>query len=113
MQLDGFDDVVHIETHAFGLHNQLFHFLHQKPLSVGRRGGRWYGHRGSDSGTRFQPTFLDQVLNDAVGCIRMNPELRRKTSNGRKGLAGRKFAANESLFRGIHDLIEYRLAGTN
>ena len=113
LQLDGFHDVVDIETHTFGFHNQLLHFLHQKPLPIGCRSCRWFCHRGSDARTRFQPTFLDQVLNDAVRSIRVDLELGGKSPDRRECLPGGEFAANERFLSGVDDLIEYRLAGAN
>jgi hypothetical protein len=50
----------------------------------------------------FEPALLDQVLNNFVGCVRVDFELDRERANRRKCVARLKLAADECLFYGKH-----------
>src|SRR5205807_2699622 len=105
--LDRFDDLLHIQTHALGLNNELLHFALEKPPPF-RRGSarRLRRYRCADSGPHFEPSFLNQILNDTVCRVRMDLEVRGQCSYGREWLAGRELAADKCFFRGIDHLIE-------
>lgn len=106
MFLNGVDDILNFESDALGFDGELLHFALQQVLALActRLGDRRYD--GAYAGPHFEPPALNQVLDNFVRRIGMNPELGGEESHGRKRLAGPQFAADRGFLGGENKLVK-------
>ena len=111
MLLNGFDDILNFESDALGFDRELLHFVLQQVLALActRLGDR--RNDGPYSGPHFEPAALNQVLDNFMRRIGMNPELGGEESHGRKRLAGAQFAADGGFLGRENKLVKDRFTG--
>jgi hypothetical protein len=111
MFLNGFDDILNFESDALGFDGELLHFALQQVLALAwtRLGDPRYD--GPYAGPHFEPTALNQVLDNFVRRIGMNLELRGEESHGRERLAGPQLAADGGLLGGENKLVKDGFTG--
>ena len=105
------DNLIEVCAHALCLHHQLLDVILQQPLPVAGACFRRLGHHCADAGTRFQPSFLDQVLNHLVRGVGVDLQVRRQVAHRRKRLSGSQRTAQDGTRGGEHDLVEDRFTG--
>src|SRR6478736_272336 len=111
VRFDGLKHVVQRRADSPRFDDQLVHLLFQQSLSIACPSLRLLRNCRADTRPHLEPAFLNQMLDDFVCGIRVDPEISRECANGRKRSAGWKLAAHERLRRGEHDLLEDRLSG--
>jgi hypothetical protein len=103
---DGFDELVESCTYPDRLDDELFDFVLEEVFAFSGASFRELGHHCADSGAGFEEAFLDQVLDYLQGGVGMDLEVRGEGADGREGLAGLEFTADEGFFGGEDHLVE-------
>ncbi len=111
MRTHGVEHIVDAKAYAARLHHQLFHFLLEQPPAVARARLRQFRDHGANPGARLEVTFLNQMLDDFVGGVGVNLQIRGQRTHRWKCLPRAELARDKRTNRRVYDLIENRLPG--
>src|SRR6202034_4864763 len=93
-------------SNTLRFHDKTFNFVAKQLLTLSGSCFREFGYHRANARSHFDPTFLDQLLNDLLPGVRMNFESGGETSARRKCLAWLVLATQKGLARSEHHLIE-------
>ena len=103
-------DLVQLEAEFLGLNDKLFQFPFEQVPPFGARRDRRIRNHGTQPGPHFEQPLVDQVRDDFVRGVGVDPQSLAQGANRRKRIAWPNLSRDQSLLGGINNLLGDRNA---